>query len=122
MTLDALIRGAPKAQPVGSATAIPATAATEEWGKAGTVAGVATIAVADPWNAKTEGASAHPDDAALWWRVSILEPGGRTVEVDAPSGWTLPDWQAYADRYHGPGCVVTAVLPLPKGSHTDLPR
>jgi hypothetical protein len=43
-------------------------------------------------------ALAHPDDAALWWRVAILEPGGRTVEVDTPSGWTLPDWQAYAER------------------------
>ncbi|MFN2525455.1 MAG: hypothetical protein ABR505_04225, partial [Actinomycetota bacterium] len=35
---------------------------------------------------------------ALWWRVSILEPSGRTVEVDTPSGWTLPDWQTYAER------------------------
>lgn len=25
----------------------------------------------------------------LWGRVAILDPGGRTVEVDAPSGWTL---------------------------------
>jgi hypothetical protein len=24
--------------------------------------------------------------APLWWRVSIVEPGGRTVEVDTPSG------------------------------------
>jgi hypothetical protein len=29
----------------------------------------------------------------LWGRVSIAEPGG-TVEVDAPSGWTLGGWQS----------------------------
>jgi hypothetical protein len=46
-----------------------------------------------------------------------MEPGGRTVEVDTPSGCTFADWQAYADRYHGPGCcAVTAVLPLLKPS------
>lgn len=49
----------------------------------------------------------------LWWRVAILEPGGRKVEVDTPSGWTLADWQAYAERYHGPGCAVTAIAGLP---------
>ena len=59
-----------------------------------------------------ERGDAGPD--SLWWRVALTEPGGRTIEVDAPSGWTLPHWQAYAERYHGPGCVVTAVLPLPK--------
>ncbi|MGH8577107.1 MAG: hypothetical protein ACREXJ_09380 [Gammaproteobacteria bacterium] len=48
-----------------------------------------------------------------WWRVSITEPGGRTFEVDTPSGWTLPEWQAYAFRYHGPGCAVTAIAGLP---------
>jgi hypothetical protein len=57
------------------------------------------------------------DDIALWWRMAIMEPGGRTVEVDTPSGCTFADWQAYADRYHGPGCcAVTAVLPLLKPS------
>ena len=50
----------------------------------------------------------------LCWRVSLTEPGGRTVEVDTPSGYTLRDWQAYADRYHGPGCAVTAVAGLPE--------
>ena len=54
------------------------------------------------------------DVDALWWRVSILEPGGRTVEVDAPSGWALPDWQAYAAHYHGPGCAVTPIAGLPR--------
>jgi hypothetical protein len=33
-------------------------------------------------------ALAEPDP--LWWRVAITEAGGRTIEVDAPSGWTLP--------------------------------
>jgi hypothetical protein len=60
--------------------------------------------------------------AALWWRVSIFEPGGRTIEVDAPSGWTLPDWQAYAARYHGPGCTVTPIAGLPEPSGAGQPR
>jgi len=63
-----------------------------------------------------------PDQAALWWRVAILLPGGRTVEVDTPSGWTLADWQAYAERYHGPGCAVTAIAELPKPKGTGPPR
>lgn len=50
----------------------------------------------------------------LWWRVGILEPGGRTIEVDTPSGWTLGEWTAYAERYHGPGCGVTPIAGLPK--------
>jgi hypothetical protein len=57
-------------------------------------------------------ALAHPDP--LWWRVSILKPGGRTIEVDTPSGWTLADWQAYAERYHSPGCAVTPIAGLAK--------
>ena len=66
------------------------------------------LAIVKEW----EREDAEPD--RLWWRVSILEPGGRTVEVDAPSGCTLPDWEAYAERYHGPGCTVRPLLPLPK--------
>jgi hypothetical protein len=54
------------------------------------------------------------DPGALWWRVAITEPGGRTVEVDTPSGWTLAECTAYAARYHGPGCTVTPIAPLPK--------
>lgn len=54
------------------------------------------------------------EPARLWWRVAIQEPGGQTVEVDAPSGDTLADWQAYAERYHGPGCTVTPIAGLPK--------
>ena len=52
-------------------------------------------------------ALADSNDVALWWRVVILEPGGRTLELDTPSGLDLADWQAYAERYHGPGCAVT---------------
>ena len=60
-------------------------------------------------------ALAHSDPLPpLWGRIAITEPSGRTIEVDAPSGWILPDWQAYAERYHGPGCAVMAVLPLPQ--------
>jgi hypothetical protein len=59
--------------------------------------------------------------AVLWWRVSITEPGGRVVEVDTPSGYTLADWQAYADRYHGPGCSVTPIAGLPKTATLDGP-
>jgi hypothetical protein len=39
--------------------------------------------------------------------VARIGPGGRVDEVDAPSG-------AYAARYHGPGCAVTPIAPLPK--------
>ena len=45
--------------------------------------------------------SGIPTTSPLWWRVAIREPDGQTIEVDTPSGWTLPDWQAYAERYHG---------------------
>jgi hypothetical protein len=57
----------------------------------------------------------------LWWRVVLIEPGGQTIEVDAPSGWTLADWQAYAERYHGPGCAVTPKALLPNGCSSMLP-
>jgi hypothetical protein len=46
--------------------------------------------------------------------MAILDPGGRSVEADTPSGYTQTDWEAYAERYHGPGCVVTAIAGLPK--------
>ncbi len=50
------------------------------------------------------------------WGVSLaLSPAG-TIN----SGWTLMDWQAYADRYHGPGCAVTAVAGLPKLAPVNL--
>jgi hypothetical protein len=59
-----------------------------------------------------ESVDIEPD--RLWGRVAITEPGVRTVEVDTPSGWTLTDWQAYAKRYHGPGCAVNVIAGLPK--------
>jgi hypothetical protein len=52
--------------------------------------------------------------AALLWRVSITEPGGRVVEVDSPSGWTLREWAAYAAGYHPPGFVVSPIAGVPK--------
>ena len=61
-------------------------------------------------------ALAHPDDITLWWRVAITEPGARTVEIATPSGWTLADWRAYAEHYHGRGCAVTPIAGLPKPS------
>jgi hypothetical protein len=73
-------------------------------------------------SAKTEGTSARPDDVALWWRVAILEPGGRTVETDTPSGWNLGEWAAYAERYHGPGCTLAPIARLPKPTATGPPR
>jgi hypothetical protein len=67
------------------------------------------LAIVKGW--EREDAEPNP----LWWRVSIVEPGAaRTVEVDTPSGWTLPDWQAYAERYHGPECAVNVIAGLPK--------
>jgi hypothetical protein len=59
-------------------------------------------------------ALAHPEDVALWWRVAVREPGGRTIEVDLPSGLTLCESTAYAERYHGPGCAVAPIAGLPK--------
>ena len=50
----------------------------------------------------------------LWWRIAITEPGGRTIEVDFPSGLTLCEATAYAERYHGPCCAVTPIAGLPK--------
>jgi hypothetical protein len=61
--------------------------------------------------------AARPDGGQpepLWWRVAIAEPGGRTVEIDTPSGWTFADWQAYAERHRGPGCAMTPIAGLPK--------
>jgi hypothetical protein len=69
-------------------------------------------------NSRPPKVAAVPDEGGqperLWWRVSIVAPGGRVVEVDSPSGWTLADWQAYADRYRGPGCAVNVIAGLPK--------
>jgi hypothetical protein len=118
MTLADLIRGGRKTESVGVATAILAIPATQEEGEGQTVARIATVAVSNPGDAKTvtiqkswpgglrskaaiepamrewESEDIEPD--RLWGRVAIQEPGGGTVEVDTPSGWTLTDWQAYA--------------------------
>ena len=59
---------------------------------------------------------------ALWWRIAITEPGGRTIEVDFPSGLTLCEATAYAERYHAPGCAVTPIAGLPKPRGTSQPR
>jgi hypothetical protein len=37
-----------------------------------------------------------PKPEPLLWRVTLTEPGGKVFEVDAPSGCTLANWQAYA--------------------------
>jgi hypothetical protein len=66
-------------------------------------------------------ALAHPDDIALWWRIAIVEPSARTVEVDTPSGYTLADWQAYAERCRGPRCAVTPRA-TSQASGTGQPR
>jgi hypothetical protein len=89
--LDALIRGRRKSESVGVANDNPAK-------------------VANDGRVMTEGADPDP----LWWRISITEPGARTVEVDTPSGLTLAEWRAYAERYHSPGCAVTPIAGLPK--------
>jgi hypothetical protein len=90
---------------------------------------LATLATSHPQNSKSEGPGIEvgypppgtfleadercPEAMAkpgpLWGRVAITEPGGRTIGVDTPSGWNLADWQAYAERYHGPGCTVTPI-------------
>ncbi|MDQ3581172.1 MAG: DUF3987 domain-containing protein [Pseudomonadota bacterium] len=123
MTLADLIHGELKNEPVGAANAKAAKVAKVAPG----LAGLATLALASPGSEKTEGApplspaarDGGPD--RLWWRVAILEPGGRTVEVDTPSGWNLPEWQAFAERYHGPGSAVTAIAGLPRPTGAPVP-
>ena len=59
-------------------------------------------------------ALAHPDAVALV--VARGHPRARRPYRRGryASGWTLPDWQAYADRYHALGCAVTPIAGLPK--------
>ncbi len=61
MTLSVLIK---KGGLSGVATAIPATAATDEGEKAGTVARIATVAVANPQSAKADDRERAPHMAA----------------------------------------------------------
>jgi len=44
------------------------------------------VSVGIPHKPDILAALAHSDDVALWWSVVILEPGGRTLEFDTPSG------------------------------------
>jgi hypothetical protein len=55
-----------------------------------------------------------PSPTACGWGVAILDPGGQTIEVDTPSGWTLPDWRPTPDRYHRSGYAVMPIAGLPK--------
>ena len=86
MTLSALIRKRETRRP---ATAIPATAATEEGRKVGTVAGVATVAVATATNAKPEPASlaleSINENCAEFYeeRAAIMEYDGGLSREDA---------------------------------------
>jgi hypothetical protein len=47
----------------------------------------------------------------LWWRIANHCPDGRTIEMDAPSGLTLPQAQDYANRFFD-GVEVTGLVPL----------
>jgi hypothetical protein len=65
VTLADLIRGRRKTEAVEFASAIPAIPAIQEGEEGGTIARIATIALADPGSLKTEGPSVHPDPAPL---------------------------------------------------------
>jgi hypothetical protein len=69
MTLAALIRGTPKREPAGIATANPAIPATEEGNQARLVARVATVAVAKP---KVDQVDPLADAAAEARRLEVL--------------------------------------------------
>ena len=81
MSLSNLIRR--KSEPVGFATATPATFATLEGGKGGTVASVATVAVAkSPQGQTAPPAKVSPGDTATasrWWLIHY--PDRDPVEV-----------------------------------------
>ncbi|MDP2964024.1 MAG: hypothetical protein Q8N54_14830 [Sulfurimicrobium sp.] len=81
MTLSALMK---KGGLCAAATAIPATAATEEGEKAGTVARVATVAVANPPSAKSTPTAPMPADeesAIRAWLVHIEETDAAIIAV-----------------------------------------
>jgi hypothetical protein len=67
-----LIRGRRKTEAVEFASAIPAIPAIQEAEAGGTIARIATIALANPGSLKTEGPSAHPDPTPC--RRSPLRP------------------------------------------------
>ena len=79
MTLSALMK---KGGLCVAATAIPATAATEEGEKAGTVARIATVAVANPPSAKitpTDPMTADEQNAIRAWLAHIEETDAAIV-------------------------------------------
>ncbi|HUX30460.1 MAG TPA: hypothetical protein VMV78_07505 [Thiobacillus sp.] len=81
MTLSALMK---KGGLCAAATAIPATAATEEGEKAGTVARVATVAVANPPSAKstpTAPMTADEERAIRAWLAQIEEADAAIIAV-----------------------------------------
>lgn len=105
MILSALIR---KRETVGVATAIPAISATQPNEGAATVARIATVAVANPTEAKT----ANADASWCWWLaysetkhlVVYFHPEATRAEV--------------LERY--PGVLVAEPYIPPTTSHTQL--
>ena len=73
MTLAALIRGNQKTERVEIATAIPATGATGEGVRGGTVARIATVAVANSTAAKTATMTAEQEATIRDWLAHIGE-------------------------------------------------
>jgi hypothetical protein len=116
-----------------------ANSAAEAGGTRDKLATLATLATSHPQNSKSEGPGIEvgypppgtfleadercPEAMAkpgpLWGRVAITEPGRQDHRGRHPSGWNLADWQAYAERYHGPGCTVTPIAGLPKPRGTN---
>jgi hypothetical protein len=81
MTLSALMK---KGGLCAAATAIPATAATEEKENAGTVARVATVAVANPPSARntlTSPMTADEESAIRAWLAHIEETDAAIIAV-----------------------------------------
>jgi hypothetical protein len=76
MTLAALIR---KRQTEKVATAIPAIPATQPGEKAGTVAGIATVAVANPTEPETAPMSSRERNAIRAWLDFINEHDPLTI-------------------------------------------
>lgn len=79
MTLSALMK---KGGLCAAATAIPATAATEEGEKAGAVARVATVAVANPHSAKPAAPMTADEESAIrTWLAQIEETDAAIIAV-----------------------------------------
>lgn len=80
MTLSSLIR---KRDTRGTATAIPAISATQPKGEAATVAKIATVAVANPKEEKTEPpakvGAGETATASRWWLIHYLDRDPQAV-------------------------------------------